>query len=265
MTNLSIHRLLVAVSICEIIQAMKRLHTQSQNFLRSPKLVESLVNKSTLNKDDVVYDIGAGSGVISSVLARRVKQVIAIEQDARVAKTLRHNMSQYPNVSVKIGDIMQLNLPTTPYKIFANIPFHLSSPIVQRFINSPMAPEAVYLIVQKQFGRKLIATDTTHFTSQLGMLLGAEYKVRIIKQLQRTDFWPHPAVDTVCVEMIKRPTPLVPKERLSGYAQFTLQCFSDPKKLARMPLEVIGQEAGVSPSRLSLDQWINLFLHQRIY
>ncbi len=244
---------------------MKRLADYSQNFLRSPKLVESLVAQSNLKKDDVVYDIGAGSGIISATLARKVKQVIAVEFEPGAAKLLIHNMQEYPNVSVKIGDIMKMNLPTTPYKIFANIPFHLSSPIVQRFINSPMSPEAAYLIVQKQFGRKLIATDTSHFTGQLGMLLGAEYKVKIIKSLRKTDFWPHPAVDTVLVEMIKRKEPLVAKNRLSAYTQFTIQCFSDPKKLAKMPLHVIGQTPGASPSRLSLDQWVILFNSQKIY
>lgn len=244
---------------------MKRLADYSQNFLRSPKLVESLVAQSNLKKDDVVYDIGAGSGIISATLAQKVKQVIAVEFEPGAAKLLIHNMQEYPNVSVKIGDIMKMNLPTTPYKIFANIPFHLSSPIVQRFINSPMSPEAAYLVVQKQFGRKLIATDTSHFTGQLGMLLGAEYKVKIIKSLRKTDFWPHPAVDTVLVEMIKRKEPLVAKNRLSAYTQFTIQCFSDPKKLAKMPLHVIGQTPGASPSRLSLDQWVILFNSQKIY
>ena len=244
---------------------MKRLADYSQNFLRSPKLVESLVAQANLKKDDIVYDIGAGSGIISSALARKVKQVIAVEFEPGAAKILIHNMQEYPNVSVKIGDIMKMNLPTTPYKIFANIPFHLSSPIVQRFINSPMSPEAAYLIVQKQFGRKLIATDTSHFTGQLGMLLGVEYKVKIIKSLRKTDFWPHPAVDTVLVEMIKRKDPLIPKNRLSAYTQFTIQCFSDPKKLAKMPLAIIGQTVGASPSRLSLDQWVILFNSQKIY
>lgn len=244
---------------------MKRLADYSQNFLRSPKLVESLIARSNLTKNDIVYDIGAGSGIISSALAQKVKQVVAIEYEPGAAKILIHNMQQYPNVTVKIGDIMKLNLPTTPYKIFANIPFHLSSPIIQRFINSPMSPESAYLIVQKQFGRKLIATDTSHFTGQLGMLLGAEYSVKIIKSLRKTDFWPHPAVDTVLVEMIKRKSPLIPKNRLSAYTQFTIQCFSDPKKLAKMPLEIIGQQVGTSPSRLSLDQWVILFNSQKTY
>jgi 16S rRNA A1518/A1519 N6-dimethyltransferase RsmA/KsgA/DIM1 with predicted DNA glycosylase/AP lyase activity len=244
---------------------MKRLASYSQNFLRSPKLVEQLIERSNLTASDIVYDIGAGSGVISSALARKVKKVVAIEYDPRAAKILMSNMSEYPNVSVKIGDVMKMNFPTTPYKIFANIPFHLSSPIVQRFINSPMSPEAAYLIVQKQFGRKLIATDTSHFTGQLGMLLGAEYSVKIVRNLDKKDFWPHPAVDTVFIEMVKRRQPLVPKDRLSAYTQFTIQGFSDPKKLAKMPLHIIGQEPGTSPSRLSLDQWIILFNSQKIY
>jgi len=244
---------------------MKRRADYSQNFLRSPKLVESLINRSNLTKDDIVYDLGAGSGIITSVLAKKVAKVVAVEFEPGAAKILIHNMKEYSNVTVKIGDIMKLPLPTTPYKIFANIPFHLSSPIIQRFINSPMAPQSAYLIVQKQFGRKLIATDTTHFTGQLGMLLGAEYSVKIIKNLRKTDFFPNPAVDTVCIELIRRKLPLVPKNRLSAYAQFTIECFSDPKKLAKMPLEVIGQLPGASPSRLSLDQWILLFLNQKKY
>lgn len=160
---------------------------------------------------------------------------------------------------------MAVPFPKTPYKIFANIPFHLSSPIVQRFFNSPTSPKAAYLIVQKQFGRKLVASDTSHFTSQLGMLIGAEYKATVIKQLKRTDFWPHPAVDTVCLELIKRQKPLIAPNRLNAYRTFTEACFSDPKKLARMPLEIIGRTAGISPSRLSLDQWVLLFTAQSYY
>lgn len=244
---------------------MKRLAHYSQNFLRSPKLVESLIDRSNLKSDDFVYDLGAGSGVISSVLAKKVRRVIAVEYDVRIAETLKKNMEKYPNVRVDVGNILHQNFPKSAYKIFANIPFHLSSPIVQTFINSPTSPEAAYLIVQRQFGRKLIATDTSHFTSQLGMIIGAEYKAKIIKSLRKTDFWPHPAVETVCLELIKRPRPLVAKARLKAYEKFTVDCFSDPKILAKMPLNVIGQTPGVSPSRLSLEQWVMLFENQNRY
>lgn len=238
---------------------MKRLHTYSQNFIKSPQLVQELVNRSTLKASDVVYDIGAGSGIISSALAPKVAQVIAVEYDPRLMPTLQKNLESFKNVTVQHGDALKIPFPETPYKIFANIPFHLSSPIVQRFINNPQAPQAAYLITQKQFARKLEATNARQFTSQLGMILGAEYSVKIIKNLKKTDFIPRPAVDTVCVELIKRKEPLIPQKDLDSYARFTQECFSDPKELAKQPLHIIGQQPGISPSRLTLDQWIILY------
>jgi len=244
---------------------MKRLNTYSQNFLKSPTLVHSLITRSDLKEGDIVYDLGAGSGVITSALAIRVTKVIAVEVESRTIEILKKNVSKYDNVTVLNEDVLNIKFPSTPYKVFANIPFHLSSKIVQTFINVPNSPQSVYLIVQKQFGRKLVASDTTHFTSQLGMILGAEYAVKVIKNLRKTDFSPMPAVDTLCLEMKKRETPLVPKERLSAYRKFTEDCFNDPKVLAKMPLHAIGAEQGLSPSRLALDRWVNLFLVQTKY
>jgi 23S rRNA (adenine-N6)-dimethyltransferase len=244
---------------------MKRQAAYSQNFLRSPKLVESLLARTKLTPQDTVYDIGAGSGVISSVLAPRVKKVVAIEFEPKTAELLKQNMAIYGNVSIKVGDFLSIPLPKEPYKIVANIPFHLSSPIVRRFANSMNSPEAAYLIVQKQFGQKLTANEPGRFTSQLGMILGVEYNVKVLKSLRKTDFWPHPAVDTVFIGITKRPTPLVTPERIPAYIRFTEECFSDPKKLARMPLHIIGATPGLSPSRLTLDQWVLLFHSQTRY
>jgi 23S rRNA (adenine-N6)-dimethyltransferase len=244
---------------------MKRRHDYSQNFLRSPKLVEQLIRKIPLSKDSLVYDLGAGSGVITSVVAPKVQQVIAVEYEPDTIKTLRRNLADYTNVKIEERDIKTVQFPKTPYTIIANIPFHLSSAIVRAFSNSPTSPEAAYLVVQKQFGQKLIANEPGRFTSQLGMILGVEYSIKILRNLRKTDFWPHPAVDTVFISIIKRPVPLVKPERIAAYIRFTEECFSDPKKLARMPLHTIGAVAGVSPSRLTLDQWVLLFHSQTRY
>ncbi len=244
---------------------MKRLHTYSQNFIRRPNLVRELIRLTNLKPDDTVYDLGAGSGVISSVLAETVGMVVAIEYEPRTVELLRINMEKYSNVDVHQADIIKFDLPTSPYKIFANIPFHLSSPIILKFINSPSAPQSAYLIVQKQFGKKLISTDTTHFTGQLGMIIGAEYEVKILRPLKRTDFWPHPAVDTVFIGLEMRQSSLVDSNRLKAYQKFTEECFSDPKKLGKLPLEVINAVPGISPSRLHLDQWVRLFNNQNVY
>ena len=125
---------------------MKRLANYSQYFLRSPKLIKELVGHSSVNRHDTVYDIGAGSGAISSVLAERAKSVVAVELEPRMASKLRSNMEQYSNVTVYQGDFLSMPLPKTAYKVFANISFHLSSPIVRRLTQAENPPEAIYLI-----------------------------------------------------------------------------------------------------------------------
>jgi 23S rRNA (adenine-N6)-dimethyltransferase len=243
---------------------MKRLAHYSQYFLRSPNLIKALVGHTTINNKDVVYDIGAGSGVISSVLADRAKSVVAVEFEPRMATKLRANMEQYPNVTVHQGDFLKMPLPRGPYKIFANIPFHLSSPIVRRLAEADNPPIATYLIVQKQFANKLLP-DFAGFTGQLGMMIGPIFAVKIRKRLQRTDFWPHPNVDTVMVELILRPEPLVPLERMPAYRQFIEDCFSDPKIFTKMPRERAGIALDMRPSQMKLSQWVNLFSIQTRY
>ena len=245
---------------------MKRLHTYSQNLLRNPQLIKELFERTSLRRDATVIDIGAGTGTISSVLARNVRNVIAVEFEPRMFNKLRENMEYYPNVTIYEGDFLTMELPKTPYSIFANIPFHLSSPIINRLVETDQPPESVYLIVQKQFGRKLIAdTDPEHFTSQLGMIVGALYETKIRKNLDRTDFFPQPAVDTVFLQMIRRTQPLIKKSRLEAYKTFTIECFSDPKKLAKLPIELVGLKPGGSPSRLTIKDWVELFNSQTVY
>lgn len=243
---------------------MKRLAHYSQYFLRSPRLIKELVGHSTISKHDTVYDIGAGSGVISSVLATRAKEVIAVEFEPRAASKLRDNMRRFPNVIVYEGDFLAMPLPETPYKIFANIPFHLSSPILRKLTEAVNPPQAIYLVVQKQFANKLLS-DSDRFTGQLGMMVGPRYTVRIRKKLQRTDFWPHPAVDTVMVELLLRGEPLLSDQQLPAYRHMIADCFSDPKKFARLPRAAIGLPADIKPSQMKLSDWIALFAAQNLY
>ena len=243
---------------------MKRLAHYSQYFLRSPWLIKELIGHTSLNQNDLVYDIGAGSGVISSVLATRCQEVVAVEFEPRMAEKLRLNMEKYPNVFVHEGDFLSLDLPKKPYKVFANIPFHLSSPIVHKLTEMESSPEAVYLIVQKQFANKLLP-DSDRFTGQLGMMVGPTFAVRIRKRLKRTDFWPHPNVDTVLLEMIRRPEPLISSKRMPAYRKFIEKCFSDPKIFIQMPHVSVGLPENIRPSQMKLSEWVRLFEVQKKY
>lgn len=178
-----------------------RNHLLSQHFLRSPKLALVLIGHSNLKKRDLVVEIGAGSGVITSALSRRVARVIAVEPDGEAVAKLRGHLSKQgcENVEVVEKDFMDFELPSEPYKIFANPPFHLSSAILHKLIESPNPPEAIYLILQKQFALKLL-NNTRHYTSQLGFALTRDYATKIRLPLKSSDFTPPPAVPTVLFE-----------------------------------------------------------------
>ncbi len=176
----------------------------SQHFLKNPRLALILIGHSNLKKRDLVIEIGAGSGVITSALSKRVRKVIAIEPDATTASKLRENLKKrgLENVEVIEMDFLDYNLPDEPYKVFSNPPFHLSSAIVHKLIEADNPPEAFYLILQKQFALKLLNTDR-HYTSQLGLQLIQKYQTRIRLPLKPTDFTPPPAVPTVLFEAKK--------------------------------------------------------------
>ena len=179
----------------------------SQHFLRNPRLALILIGHSNLKKHDTVIEIGAGSGVITSALSHRVGHVIAIEKDHETAKKLRENLSKrnIENVEVVEADFLDYKLPSTPYKVFSNPPFHLSSAIIHKLIEAPNPPESFYFILQKQFALKLLNTDR-HYTSQLGFALTKEYTTKIRLPLKNTDFTPPPAVPTVFFEAKKIPS-----------------------------------------------------------
>jgi 23S rRNA (adenine-N6)-dimethyltransferase len=243
---------------------MKRLAHYSQHFLRHPRIVKELIGHTSLKPGDTVLDIGAGSGVISSVLATKVQQVIAIEPEPQTAKRLRENMRSHPNVQVYEGDFLAMSLPDQPYKVFANIPFHLSSAIVRKLVQAANPPQAIYIIVQKQFAHKLLI-GSDRFTGQLGAYIAPWFAARIRKPLQKTDFWPHPNVDTALIELLRRPDPVVPVARMAAFQQFTADCFSTPKNFAKMPKADAGIAPNRKPSELTMNQWVDLFNSQRIY
>ena len=186
-----------------------------QNFLKNPRLALYLIGHSNIKKRDIVLEIGAGSGVITTALAKRCKKVIAIEKDHKTADKLRQNLKdrEFSNVEILEGDFREIPLPNEPYKVFANPPFSLSAEtfyklldlknvdgkIIESVYNSRQRPEAIYLILQKQFALKLIITER-HYTSQLGKILSKYYATKIRLPLRPTDFTPPPKVPTVLFE-----------------------------------------------------------------
>jgi 23S rRNA (adenine-N6)-dimethyltransferase len=235
-----------------------RRHDYSQHFLRNPHFVQRLVYKTGITGADVVYDLGAGSGVITSALARRAGRVVAVELEQAAAKKLHANTQAYSNVLVIEDDILTTPLPNSSYKVVANIPFHLSSQIVRRLTESANSPSECFLIVQKQFAQKLVL-DNSHFTGALAMMIAPWFTVGIVQALRRSDFSPPPAVDTVLMKITRRQTALLSVEYAADYRQFIADCYHDPKVFAKTPRTQLGIMTDRKPSQLSVDEWVRLF------
>lgn len=241
---------------------MSRSHEYSQHFLRNPQIVAELLGHTTIRKNDTVVDLGAGSGVITSVLANKCSKVIALEVEPAALQKLRDNLSNVSNVEILEVGILEFTIPNGSYKIFSNIPFSISAQILRKFTEAENPPRAMYVIAQKQFARKIVPSDT-HFTAQLGAQMGPYFSTRIRKPLSKSDFTPPPGVDTVLLEIIVRDEPLLLREKAAEYREFVGRCFERQKFFATVPLDTAGISAFKSPSQLSIDEWVRLFEHVR--
>ena len=234
----------------------RQVATHSQHFLRNSRLIAELIGHSNIRRGDLVIDIGAGSGAITAVLARRCRQVLAYENEPGALNKLQQNMRRHKNVKVIAQDFLQVKLPDEPYKVFANIPFHLSADIVRKLTsnNEMHAPRSIYLIVQTQFAQKIVPSDR-HFTSQLGPW----WQTRIRRPLRRTNFTPPPAVDTVLLELKPRPEPLLSTLERDKYQSFVAKCYASQKAFAAVPRAKASINPERKPSELTPEEWVRLY------
>lgn len=235
---------------------MSRRHEFSQHFLRSPRLAGTLVGHSTIKAHDTVVDIGAGSGVITSVLARRAKTVFAVEPEPKSLMKLRRNVAGIDTVHVVGVSFEQFELPGVDYKVFANIPFSQSAAIVWRLTHEKRAPQAIYVIVQKQFANKLLP-DSDGFSSQLGMMIAPWWKARIRFRLKKSDFTPPPAVDTVLLELLPVAAPRIAPGKRDVYEKYIQQGFTD-----QALFHSYGFGDTIKPSSLTAADWQRLFIEK---
>jgi 23S rRNA (adenine-N6)-dimethyltransferase len=247
---------------------LKRM-TLAQNFLRSSKLVRSLLEASSLEAGDIVYEIGPGRGIITAELARIARNVIAIEKDDDLVRELQTRFQGSDNVRIMAGDFLRYRIPDRTYKVFANIPYNLTAEIMRKILYTPPVPDEAYLILQKEAAQKFSGCPRE---TQFSVLAKPAFEFRVIRELRRTDFEPVPRVDSVLLRIKKRDAALVQQEDASLYRRFVQYGFStwkyslksifkpvfsyeQWKHLSRdlqFPLDVI-------PSQLTFEQWLGLF------
>jgi len=242
----------------------------SQNHLHSHRLVRRLLEKSSIEPGDLVYDIGAGRGIISEELARRGAKVVAIEKDRKLHSRLKHRLGGNPLIDIRLADILKHRLPSHgTYKVFANIPFLVTADIVRKLLCRSNPPQDCYLIVQKEAAQRFHGTPCKTLFS---ILLEPWFEFSLLHSFRRTDFAPSPGVDVVLMRMRKRGPPLLASEHAGPYRNLVIYAFRQGSPSLKKALDGIltdtqfrrlSRELGFGlqarPTDLDVQQWLGLF------
>ena len=242
---------------------------RTQNFLRDPKLVERIVRRADIRPTDVVYDLGAGTGVLTDGLARRAERVIAIERDPRLYASLHRRFAEHPNVEVRRADILEHPLPRSEHVVFASPPFDITSAVVQKVTAAPVAPREAYLALQRGAAERYVGAPRQTLAA---LLIAPWFNAEIVHRFARTDFVPSPAVDVVLLRLRKRGPPLVAPRRARLYRDLTTAAFTTREssvggalaqvlgsRVARRLLAEARIDPGSMPSAIGRAAWLRLF------
>ena len=175
----------------------------SQNFLYDKKTISNLIDISNLDKSDCILEIGAGKGIITELLYKNVKNVIAIEKDTNLFNILITKFKDYKNVKLLNEDILNYNFYQLNYfKIFSNIPFNITTNILNKIISIDNKPSDMYLVMQEEAAKRYIGNPFCGETLK-SIILKVYYNIKIIYKFKNTDFKPVPKVNIVFVHFKK--------------------------------------------------------------
>ncbi len=243
----------------------------SQNFINNQRLIRKLVEKAKINKNDVVIDLGAGTGNITRVLASKCKKVIAIEKDKQLFKSLRHNLSGYKNVKFVNTDIIQYTFPQKQaFKIFANIPFNYTADIIEKILNLSNLPTDSFLFMQKESAYTYLGQPVQTKESLKSLRVKVLFDLKIISRFYKKDFVPRPKVDIVLVNFKTKKQPLV--DDYLDWRAFVTYVFTGTKGTVYKNIKKIipfydfrrlskrlGFKMSAKVSDLTLEQWLGIY------
>jgi len=243
-----------------------------QNFLRSGRLAAKLVALSSITKDDIVCEIGAGRGVLTEALSLRAARVIAIEKDPMLARMLRRRFAARRNVEILECDVLKYKFrERPPFKIFSSVPYGITARVMNKVLyERPLAHE-IYLIVQREAAEKYSGMGRRGETMQ-SVRAKVHFDFEVIHRLRREDFVPMPAVDSVMIRIKKRPVSLLTPKEEEAFGTFVMRGFCAWKPSLRLALKKefsyrrwkrLSRELGFAlnarPSDIRFEQWLALF------
>jgi 23S rRNA (adenine-N6)-dimethyltransferase len=184
-----------------------------QNFLSSPAALHQVIAAASLKPDDLVYEVGAGRGRLTSLLVARAGQVVAFEVDPAMAAALPSS----PSLQVRVADFLSAAAPESPFSVVGNIPYALTSAVVDWCLAARTLRDAT-LVTQLEYARK--RTGDFGRWSRLTISTWPTHSWELAGVLPRTAFRPVPRVDGGILRLVHREIPLVHPSRMASWRSF---------------------------------------------
>jgi len=234
-----------------------------QNFLTNPSIVKKIVQTAGVTKDDEVLEIGPGRGILTEELATSAKKITAIEIDSLLAQLLKEKFSN-TNVEIINTDALKFFPTQENYKIVANIPYYITSPLIAHFLTLKNPPSSMTLMVQKEVAQKICArtpSNPKEKHSILSLQVQLYAKPKIAFNVNKGAFTPMPKVDSSVIHL--EPTAKHPKnpEEILSLAK---KAFSQKrKKLSNTLREILPKLKELNfqdlrPEHLQIEDWEKL-------
>lgn len=243
-----------------------------QHWLTDRAILSDIAEAGGIEQKDTVLEIGPGLGTLTSELLKRAWKVVAVEFDPDLAAKLP---GQFPgkNLSVLHEDILSFDLDTLPedYVVIANVPYYITSKIVQKLMTADNPPRTAVLLVQKEVAQRIAAEPGDMSILAVSAQVYAEATLDI--EVPRDFFTPPPKVDSQVIVLERRPEPLVATGEQPAFFKVVKAGFSAKRKKLRSSLSgglgiskpeaesALGQ-AGISADLraedLSIEEWMRL-------
>jgi len=175
-----------------------------QNFLINQGILKKIVEAADITPEDIILEIGPGIGTLTQELARKAKKVIAVEKDKKMVQILKETLVDFKNVKVIEGDTLKLNpenykLKTKNYKLIANLPYNITSPVIRKFLEARNPPKEMILMVQKEVAQRICARPPNMNLLAVSVQFYSEPK--ILFYVSKNNFWPRPKVDGAIIRL----------------------------------------------------------------
>lgn len=245
----------------------------SQNFLTDPEALDAIVEAAELVPGDRVVEIGPGLGVLTRRLLAAGASVLAVEVDARLAEYLRRELYGADGFELIEADALSLHpremFPGERFKVVANIPYHITSPLLHTFLEGDRPPELTVLLVQLEVAERVAAPPGK--MSYLSVFAQNVATAEVVTRVPAAAFEPSPAVDSAVLRLRRRADPAVPAGELrepfyrvvqAGFRQRRKQVHNGLSRelpVDREAVETALNACGVTPDRrpqtLTVDEW----------